>query len=93
MSDEYFRLNRGVTANESHVSFFSPTLFQRSSVRYSTRSGRQCQPNRKYPVVAMLSRWQQRKEAEEESDTGPTEADELSCVAYGAARFPKGFGG
>jgi len=45
-------------------------------VRYSTRSGRQCRPNRKFPVADMLARWQQRKEAEMENDTGPTEADD-----------------
>jgi len=47
-----------------------------NNVRYSTRSGRQCRPNRKFPVADMLARWQQRKEAEMENDTGPTEADD-----------------
>ena len=45
-------------------------------VRFSTRSGRQCRPNRKYPVADMFARWQQRKEADMDSDTGPTTADD-----------------
>ena len=45
-------------------------------VRFLTRSGRQCRPNRKYPVADMFARWQQRKEADMDSDTGPTRADD-----------------
>jgi hypothetical protein len=44
-------------------------------VRFSTRSGRQCRPNRKYQVADMFARWQQRKEAEVEGEHESTAAD------------------